>query len=162
VYPARGDDRWIALAAPDEASWRALAAEAGCGWAEEPRFADATSRCAHREALDAAIAAWTAAFEVDELERRLQARAVPVHRIATSRDCFEDPGLAARGHFIELEHPVVGRVPFEGSRMRFSRTPAHIERAAPTLGQDNTFILGEVLGLSDDEITELVISGAIE
>ena len=162
VYPARGDDRWIAIAAPDEATWRALDAEAARGWASDARFADAASRLAHAGALDAALGAWTAEREVAELEERLQARGVPAHRVATSRDCFEDPGLAARGHFVELEHPVVGRVPYESSRMRFSRTPARIGRAAPTLGQDNEHVLKGILGLSDEEITELVIAGAIE
>jgi crotonobetainyl-CoA:carnitine CoA-transferase CaiB-like acyl-CoA transferase len=162
VYPVRGDDRWNAVAAPDAATWRALADEAGRDWATDARFAAAASRGAHREALDAAIAAWTAGQDVAALEARLQARGVPAHRVATSRDCFEDEGLAARGHFLELEHAVVGRVPFEGSRMRFSRTRARVERAAPTLGQDNTWVLGEVLGLDDEAITELVIAGAIE
>jgi benzylsuccinate CoA-transferase BbsF subunit len=162
VYPAAGDDRWLAIAAPDAAAWRALAALADRGWARDPRFATPEARLAHREALDAAIAEWTAGQQVADLEARLVGRGVPAHRVATSRDCFEDPQLAARGHFVTLAHSQLGPVPYESSRMRFSRTPARVERAGPTLGQDNAFVLREILELSDDEVTELVIAGAIE
>jgi benzylsuccinate CoA-transferase BbsF subunit len=162
VYPVRGEDRWVAIAAPDEASWQGLDTEADRGWSGDARFASAAARLAHREELDRAIADWSAGEEVGALEERLQSRGVPVHRVASSRDCFEDPGLAARGHFVTLEHSVLGAVPFEHSRMRFSRTPARVERASPTLGQDNDHALSEILGLSDEEITELVIAGAIE
>jgi crotonobetainyl-CoA:carnitine CoA-transferase CaiB-like acyl-CoA transferase len=162
VYPVRGDDRWIALAAPDEATWRALAALAGRGWADDPRFASPAARLAAAAALDEEIASWTRDCDVEDLEAELQAHDVPAHRVSQSADLFIDPQLAARGHFVELEHPEVGLVPYEGSRFVLSRTPARIERPAPTLGQHNAHVLGELLGLSDDEITELVIAGAIE
>jgi benzylsuccinate CoA-transferase BbsF subunit len=162
VYPVVDADRWIAIAAPDEATWRALSEEAGRDWAADARFATPAARLEHREGLDAAIAAWTEHEEAASLEDRLQARGVPVHRVASSEDGFADPGLAARGHFVTLEHREVGPVPYEHSRMRFSRTPAVVDRASPTLGQDNEYALHEVLGLGDDEITELVIAGAIE
>jgi len=162
VYPAAGDDRWLALAAPDDGAWRALTALADRGWARDPRFATPDARLAHRDALDVAIAEWTAGQDVADLEARLVRSGVPAHRVATSRDCFEDPQLAARDHFVTLAHTQLGPVPYESSRMRFSRTPARVERAGPTLGQDNAFVLGEILGLSGDEVSELVIAGAIE
>ncbi len=162
VYPVVGDDRWIAIAAPDEETWQALSDQAGRGWASDARFATAEARLANREALDGAIGAWTAGERDASLEERLQARGVPVHRVASSEDGFADETLAARGHFVTLEHRVVGPVPYEHSRMRFSRTPAVFDRPSPMLGQDNDYALHEVLGLSDDEITELVIAGAIE
>jgi len=43
-----------------------------------------------------------------------------------------------------------------------SRTPSVLTRGAATLGQDNGWVLGELLGFSEDEVTELVIAGAIE
>jgi crotonobetainyl-CoA:carnitine CoA-transferase CaiB-like acyl-CoA transferase len=162
VYRAAGDDRWIAIAAPDDATFTALAEFAGAGWAGDERFASKEARLAHREALDAEIEAWTADREVADLETGLQACAVPSHRVSTSRDCSEDPQLAARGHFVELEHSELGSVTYEASRFVLSRTPARLERAGPTLGQHNSEILGGILGLSDEEVTELVIAGAIE
>jgi len=162
VYPVLGDDRWVALAAPDQESWLALAEIAGMGWAADERFASPSARMQYRESLDVAIASFTSVHAAEWLEESLQARSVPVHRVSLSADLFTDPQLAARGHFVELDHGVVGATPYEGSRVVFSRTPAEIERGAATLGQHNSLVLAEVLGLSDDDISELVIAGALE
>jgi len=162
VYPAEGEERWVALAAPDEAAWQALSRLAAQGWAEDARFSGADARIANRRALDEAIAEWTAGRSVQELEQALQQVGVPIHGVSNSQDCFEDPQLLAREHFVALDHATLGPVPCESSRTRFSRTPARLQRAGPTLGQDNATVLGEILGLSDEQVTELVIAGAIE
>lgn len=162
VYPVRGDDRWVALAAPDQTRFVALCDVAGRDWHRDPRFATPESRLRHFADLDEAIADWTALHAVDELEERLQARNVPVHRISRSEDLFADPQLAARRHFVALDHPELGPMPYEASRFVLSRTPSVLGRGAATLGQDNGWVLGDLLGFSDEEVTELVIAGAIE
>lgn len=165
VYPAMGEDRWIAIAAVDESQWEALVgvakSTAGVDWSADARFATNASRIEKSEALDEAISLWTRELEVGDLEDRLQAVSVPVHRVTATRDAFEDPQLIAREHFVEVDHPVFGSAPYENARSRFSVTPA-VLRPCPTLGQHNSFVLEEILGYSEDEITELVISGAIE
>ncbi len=161
VYPASGDERWIAIDVPDEVCWRAFASLANEGWQDDPLFADHAARRANDVALDKAISTWTSQQDVERLETRLQAAGVPAHRISTSQDAFEDPQLAARQHFVWIEHPELGSVPYENARARLSATPTH-PGLCPTLGQHNAHVLGEVLGLPDDEITELIIAGAIE
>jgi len=37
-----------------------------------------------------------------------------------------------------------------------SETPGEIRRPAPLLGEHNNYVFGELLGLSEDEIAELV------
>lgn len=161
VYPTRGEDRWIAIAAPDDAAWQSLAQTADQGWQDDPRFRDDAARRNHREHLDKKIAAWSVDQDRDALEVRLQRAGVPSHRVSTSRDAFEDPQLAARGHFVPIEIPEIGSLPFENARARFSATPA-VPGPCPSLGQHNAPVLSEILGLSDDEITDLVIAGAVE
>ena len=53
-------------------------------------------------------------------------------------------------------------MPIENSRFILSDTPAQIRRAGPTFGQDNEYLLREILGLSDDEVVELIAAGALE
>jgi crotonobetainyl-CoA:carnitine CoA-transferase CaiB-like acyl-CoA transferase len=161
VYPARGEERWIAIDAPDEDCWQALAKVANEGWGQDPRFVDHAARRANGVALDEVIASWTSHQDVENLETRLQAAGVPVHRVSTSQDAFEDPQLEAREHFVWIEHPELGSVPFENARAQLSATPAR-PGPCPTLGQHNAHVLSEILGLPDDEITELIIAGAIE
>jgi len=162
VYPCVGLDRWVALAAPTDEMWRSLCKVALRDWAEDSRFAAANDRLENREALDAAIGAWTASFEPDALEELLQGVGVPVHRVSTSVDVFADPQLKARGHIIYLDHPRLGPSPIETSRMRFSRTPATAAWPGPEIGQHNDHVLRELIGLTDEEITELVIDEALE
>jgi crotonobetainyl-CoA:carnitine CoA-transferase CaiB-like acyl-CoA transferase len=162
VYPCAGQDRWIALAAPDDASFRALAGTLDPHWLSDARFATVDARRAHTPALDAAIASRTPRHAVEELERALQAAGVPAHRVANSADCFGDPQLLAREHFVWLDHPECGNVPLESSRMRLSRTPATAAWPGPTLGQHNELVLRNFAGMGDEEIAELVASGALE
>jgi benzylsuccinate CoA-transferase BbsF subunit len=162
VYPCAGADRWVALAAPTDRAWQALCNAAGRGWHADQRFASACARLENRPALDEAIASWTANFEPGVLEKLLQSVSVPVHRVATSADIFADRQLEARGHIAYLEHPRLGAVPIETSRMRFSRTPATAAWCGPEIGQHNDYVLHEILQLSDREISELAIEKVLE
>ena len=162
VYRCAGDDNWLALAAPDEPSWRALCGEIDTAIGADARFATPALRIANRRALDARIEAWSAPREAAASEAALQARGVPAHRVATSADCFSDPQLAARGHFVWLDHPQLGAVALESSRLRFSRTPHSAAWPGPLLGQHNSEVLSELLGMSGDEIAQLAAGGALE
>jgi crotonobetainyl-CoA:carnitine CoA-transferase CaiB-like acyl-CoA transferase len=162
VYPCAGKDSWIALAAPTDDVWRALCGAAGLSWEKDSRFGTAMSRGENREALDTAIGVWTRGFDPAALEELLQGVGVPVHRVSTSADVFADPQLRHRAHFIDLEHPRLGPVPIETSRMRFSRTPAIAAWPGPEIGQHNDHVLREILGMTDEEITELVVDEALE
>jgi benzylsuccinate CoA-transferase BbsF subunit len=81
--------------------------------------------------------------------------------VATSSvTALRDPQFAARGHFVELDHPIHGTTTVQGSRYRLSATPAAIERAAPTLGHDNDHVLRHVLRY-DERIALLNETGAL-
>jgi crotonobetainyl-CoA:carnitine CoA-transferase CaiB-like acyl-CoA transferase len=108
------------------------------------------------------ISQWTSEYPVAELEERLQAAGVPAHRVSTASDILADPQLVARGHFTLVEQPEVGAVTVETPRFRLSQSAFVPPQPAPTLGQHNDFVLREILRMSDDEITELAVSGALE
>jgi crotonobetainyl-CoA:carnitine CoA-transferase CaiB-like acyl-CoA transferase len=162
VYPCTGADCWVALAAPTDEAWRALCRASGRGWENDPRFATPAARRENREALDVQIGAWTGGFEPGSLELLLQATGVPAHRVSTSADVFADEQLNHRAHIIDLEHPRLGPVPIETSRMRLSRTPALAGWPGPEIGQHNDYVLREILGMGDEEIAELVADEALE
>lgn len=163
VYPAAGEDRWVAIVAADDTQWSALCGAIGREpWLADPRFATLDARIANRGALDAALGAWTSARTVDEIEEVLQAAHFPVHRASSSVDVLADPQLSARHHFLDVEHPEFGSVTIENSRMVFSGTPAQIESSGPVFGQHNEHVLRDVLGYSEGEILELVVNGVLE
>ena len=122
----------------------------------------AAGRLARQEMLEADIARWSAERTQDEVEALCIGARIPCHRLSRSADLFNDPQLIHRGHFVTVDHPVLGPIPLESSRMRFGRTPAATARPGPTLGQDTERILREILGLHDDDLVELFASGALE
>ena len=169
AYPATSQpdaqpagERWVAIVCRSDAEWRSLCDEMGrADLAADARYANAAGRLAHREELDAAVAAWTKNEGALDVEHRLQRRGVPAHLVQSSRDCFDDPQLRHRGHFAELEHPVYGQTIIEGARFALSRTPGGATRAAPTLGRDNDYVLREILRYDESRITELVVAGVM-
>jgi benzylsuccinate CoA-transferase BbsF subunit len=163
VYPAAGQDSWLAIVVRHEAQWQAL-----CEVLERPellheaRFATPTARLVHRDALDTLLAAWTQAHDAHVAEAALQARGVPASAVQNSAALYNDPQLVQRGHFVQLPHPHCGTTTIEGSRFRLSRTPARIERAGPTLGQDNHYVLETILGYSPERIAALMAAGVLQ
>jgi benzylsuccinate CoA-transferase BbsF subunit len=163
VYPAAGDDRWVAIACRDDDDWRSLCtAMESHELAADGRYATAGARLERQDELDALVDAWTREREAPEIETALQARGVPCSVVETSPDLFADPQLTHREHFVEVEHPTHGGILVEGSRFRLSRTPAQYARSGPTMGRDNQYVLSELLGYGDDRIAELVSAGALE
>jgi crotonobetainyl-CoA:carnitine CoA-transferase CaiB-like acyl-CoA transferase len=163
VYPALGDDCWIAIAVSNDMQWQALCEVMGHpDLLSDPRFASQAARAERQNELDAIVADWSRSRKAEEAEAALQARGVPASTVQNSSELFRDPQLRHRGHFVQLEHPVHGTTTVEGSRFRLSRTPSRIERSAPTFGRDTYYVLGTVLGYSPELIAELAEAGVLE
>src|SRR5260370_23982174 len=162
VYPATGDDQWVAIACRNDDDWRRLcSAMKREDLARDPRFAPAAGRREHRDSIDSSIAAWSRNLTAPAIESLLQSRGVPAHQVQNSAAAYRDPQFTHRGHFVALEHPPLGKITVEGSRARLSRTPASVRRAAPTLGQDNQHVLENILGYDETRITKLAASCAL-
>ena len=50
----------------------------------------------------------------------------------------------------------------ESAPYKLSRTPGSVTRGAPNFGADLTYVLGEVLGMSDDELADCAIAGVFD
>ena len=151
---ARGDDddRWIAITVTNAAELAALAEVAGqSSW---------TSMDA--EALDGEIAGWARGQQAEELMERLQQAGVPAGVVQTPEDLRNDPQLAHRGHYWMLDHPTMGHRAYDGPSFRLSETPAELTKAAPLLGEDNEYVYKEIVGMSDEEYVEHLVSGAFD
>jgi len=162
VYPAAGDDRWIAIACRTEAQWQALAgAMKQPELATDPLFASLAERQKNHAELDQKIGEWTRQLDAPALERQLQGVGVAAHVVENTFDMTVDPQLAHREHFVEVPHGTLGQTWVENSRYKLSRTPARVERSAPALGEHTQYVLEQILGYSEDQVTELVTQGAL-
>ena len=162
VYPAAGEDNWIAVACRDEADWAALAAAIGEPWTADARFASLEARIEHEPALDEALGAWTDSRDAFATAERLRGAGVPASAVARPEDRVEhDPSTSAWGLWPEIEQTDMGRVRIDGMPVHLSETDWEITRGAPNLGEHNAEVYGGLLGLDAEEIAELRAEGVI-
>lgn len=162
AYPCRGDDRWCVIAACSEEDWKALTHAVGHPeWQTDPRFATLAARKAHEDELDALIGAWTAQHTPHDVMHTLQAAGVPAGAVNRLSDIFADPQLAHRRAWHELPHAELETFHYQAVPFTLSETPAALS-PSPLLGEHNTRVYREILGLPDEEIERLVAAGVIE
>jgi crotonobetainyl-CoA:carnitine CoA-transferase CaiB-like acyl-CoA transferase len=167
AYRAQGEDRWVVVSCRTDEQWDALVRAMGSPpWAGDPRLATVEGRVAHADDLDAHVEAWTCERDRYEVMELLQAAGVPAGAVQDAADRLErDPQLAARGHFTMLGNDEVDPLPLEGVPVRMSATPAHtggrLRRGPPCLGEDTAAVLGEVLGMGDDDVARLAEEGVL-
>ncbi len=168
AYRALGDDRWVVISCSTEAHWLAFVAALGHpAWTDDARFATLAARIEHADELDRLVETWTETRDRYEVMETMQRVGVPAGAVQDAADRVErDPQLAARHHFTRLASTEVGELPLEGVPFELSVTPPDtggaIHRGPPDLDEDRDYVLGEVLGLPDDEIAVLVGSGALQ
>ncbi len=168
IYPCRpeGDgpegERWLAMACEDDGQWQALLDVLGRPeWATGEHLETAEGRRRHEDELDAQLARWTAPHGVGELVRRLQP-VVAAAPVLSPDALHDDPQLQHLGYFVTLEHPVMGRQRYNGMQARLSVTPGRLRKAAPCVGEDTIYVLEELLGCTEDEVRDYLVSGAVE
>ena len=162
VYPAEGEDRWVAIACRDDADWAAMAKVIGQPWASDARFASLEGRVDAEADLDSLVARWTATRDRYSVAAELQAAGVPAAAVQQAVDRIDnDPGTAAWGLWPVVSHPEIGDVRVEGLPVHLSDTDWSIEHSAPLLGEHNERVFGGLLGLSAAELDALRAEGVI-
>ena len=93
----------------------------------------------------------------------LQAAGVAAGVVQNAQDLLDrDPHIKSRQFYRFLEHPETGMSAYDTPGVRLHDTPAEVHSPAPLLGQHNEYVLREILGLGDEEITDLLIAGAVQ
>jgi crotonobetainyl-CoA:carnitine CoA-transferase CaiB-like acyl-CoA transferase len=119
------------------------------------RFASLTERRENRIALDEFVGTLVRERNAEELTAALQAVGVGAYPVQSCMDLHRDENLEAFGFWHWLEHEHMGASPYEGLQHRMSRTPGDLRAPAPTLGQHNQKVLGEMFKMSAAEIEQL-------
>ena len=170
LYPCADDDSraegesasggWVAIAVGSDDEFSSLCHVIGqTELARVPRFADVVSRHRHQDELDVIVSAWTTEQTHTEAAAQLQAAGVPAMPVLTIPELMADAHLAERGLWEEVAHREAGTWTMDGPLCRFERTPAHVRLPAPCFAEHNDYVLGDLLGLSDEEIAELEREG---
>ncbi|RKZ37751.1 MAG: CoA transferase, partial [Gammaproteobacteria bacterium] len=155
------DDKYVVIGGNADTIFKRLMTAAGRpDLADDPRLADNTGRVRHEAEIDAAISAWTATLDSATVLDRLETAAVPVGPIYSVREMMTDPHYQARGMFEKID------VNGESLRLpamvpKLSATPGETRWAGPDVGSHNQEIYGELLGLSEAELSQLAEDGVI-
>ena len=129
--------------------------------ADDPEFATVSARITNRdrvlEVLRAIFVSKPAAHWVSELE----SADVPVSYVNDMHGVFANPQIVHRDVRTTVEHPVSGRLDLVRNPIRFSETPIDGYSSPPLLGEHTDEVLSERLGLTGEELNELVARGVL-
>ena len=159
-----GEDQWITLSVRTNAEWQALCrAMHRNDLAADPALASAEGRRVEEGRIEVAIRQWTGTIRPDLAMVTLQAAGIPAGVARLPMDLAGDPHLVKVGHWQSVDRPFMGPhlLPSVAYREGDATSPYAIENLAPTLGQHNSEVLRELLGLSDCEIEQLTADGII-
>lgn len=160
IFPARGEDEWLAIACRSDADWERCGGVIEEAWVQAPEWASLAGRIAAQDALEERIAAWTATRDKFEMQRAFQAAGVPAAAVQKPEERIEhDP--ATQGLWPTVHHREMGDVRVDGLPVRFSETDWEVSRGGPCLGEHTEEVLGEWLGLGSAEVAELRESGVV-
>ena len=166
VYGCAGEDDWVAISCRDDHDWRSLLSvigteAAGLGLSSSS-FDELQSRLANQQMLDEGLARWCASRSRWNIQGDLQAVGVPAAAVTRPGERIDgDIATGSRGLWPMVEHPEMGGVRVDGMPVRMTATDWAIHSAAPTLGQHNRYVFGELLGRSAAELEQLEDQGVI-
>lgn len=161
LYPT-SDDRWVCLTMPDTDRWWPALAEMVGVEADDPRFDTHDKRCGENRlelirVLEERFRTRTAA----EWRREIDARQLSADIIERFDYPARDPQARRNRYILEVDRPGIGSVLTVGFPVFMSETPARLRTTAPGVGQHSAVVLKEILGYSEDRITELTESGVV-
>ena len=161
AYPCLGNDSWCAIAVFTDEEWTSLCMVLNRpDTVRDPRFETLEARKANEDELDRLIGEWTRERDAQDVMETLQSAGVPAGVVLSAEGQFNDPQVKHRGFFHYLDHQVIGRHAYDGFSFDLSRTPGTLA-AAPTLGQHNDYVYKEILGMTDEQIGDLIAEGVI-
>ncbi len=161
VYACRGTERYVAISCATTEQWHALRRVTAIEGFDSPTYETYEGRRADRTRIDAALAAWCADQDGQEIASQLAEAGVPASAVQRPSDLYEDPQLAHRAFFVTLDHPAMGPTPYDGLATQYSGSPGRLSKAAPLLGEDTNYVLTEFLRASPEDVVRYAESGAL-
>ena len=164
AYPCK--DGLVYLMVNRPLHWKALAR-----WISEitgnqevldPTFEGPSSnRQPYRDLLDIYVCDLTSRLTVAEVYHEGQKRHLAFTPVNTAAAVAEDAHLAARGYFVEVEHPGNATLRYPGAPYRHAETAWRVARCAPAVGEHNEEVYGRELGMTRDALRALAAGGVL-
>ncbi len=166
IYPYdsfKVKDGSIVIGAGNDAMYKRL-----CELMEMPelltdeRFLNNPLRVKNHAPLKAYIEEWLKDMLIDDAVELILSKGVPAGPINTIDRVVNDPHIAgAREMFVDMEHPIAGKLKITGNPIKFSDDKYGKPTPSPSLGQHNVEVLNSILGYSEKEVEEMIANGVL-
>ncbi len=160
IMPCKDGHVWMLALEPGQ--WKGLKEVMGNPeWADLELFDDMFMRAQNADVIYPFIEEWTMQHGKMEIMEKCQEAGCPITAVFTIGEAVEHPHLAARDFFVDMQHPELGQLKNIGAPFKLPACPGGPIEAAPLLGQHNIEVYTEVLGLTEDEVTQLKADATI-
>lgn len=123
---------------------------------EDERYDKNFKRVKNNADVKFIVEKWTKTKSVDGIVDLLLENGIPAAPINTIERVVKDPHISIdREMFVDLVHPIVGKMKVTGQHIKLSDTKAEISSPAPMLGQHNYEVFENILNLSEEEVLML-------
>ncbi|MFV0298169.1 MAG: CaiB/BaiF CoA transferase family protein [Hyphomicrobiaceae bacterium] len=126
----------------------------------DPRFATPPMRGDHAEEITREVEKWTTKFSKHEAMEKLGSAGVPCGAVMDTKELSDEPSMLAREIFVDVDHPVRGKVRIPGWPVKMSDSYVPV-KPSPILGADTVDVYGEWLGLSKGDLDALKKDGVV-
>jgi formyl-CoA transferase len=128
-------------------------------WKTHPDYATPPARLPRLNEIFGRIEEWTMTKTKFEAMEILNEYDIPCGPILSMKEIAEEPSLRKTGTVVEVDHPERGKYLSVGNPIKLSDSPTEVARS-PLLGEHTEDVLRNVLNFSEEEVAEVLGSGA--
>ncbi|MFO1112393.1 MAG: CoA transferase [Rhodospirillales bacterium] len=150
------DGHWVAIACTTDKMFERLSeAMERPELASHLLYGEQRKRLAARDEVNAIVIEWVGSLSREQVLERCVAKEVPIGKLNSIADIFEDEHFRARRNLATIEEEGVGPVVVPGVVPTLSATPGRITNLGPALGNATYEVMRELLELTAAEIADL-------
>ena len=159
LMPAR--DGYVIPSVQGSQPWSVVADLIGVEELQDQRFASGSGRIEHGEELKELLTQGLSEWDRKPLFQASGERRLVFGMAQDAGDLFDCPHLEAREFFVEVDHPVAGKVRHPVMGPRLSDMDYQISRPAPLLGEHNKEVYCGEMGYTIEDLVLFRESGVI-
>lgn len=150
------DDKWVAIACTTDKMFERLAeAMEKPELASESLYGDQQKRLAARDLVNQICAEWVGSYDQDSTMQKCLEKQVPIGKVNSIADIFEDEHFQARGNLAQVEVDGLGKIVVPGTLPTLSKTPGRITNLGPALGNATYEVMRDLLEISAEDIDHM-------
>lgn len=155
-FPTK-DSKWIAIACATDKLFERLAKAMGRPeLASSSLYGEQKTRLENRHDVNEIVRDWCGSLNREEILQRCFATGAPAGPLNNIADIFGDRQFHARRNLVAIDEPDLGETIIVPSVIpRLSETPGEIRHLGPKLGQHTDEVLMDLLGMNEQQISEL-------